>query len=69
MNLFCRLFGHTWLPETRVPQTRWNTTKDGHTLVPTSGESEVKHVLVCRRCAEERDDTPRRHDGDVPAAS
>ncbi len=66
MNLFCRLFGHTWIPETRAPSVRWNTTKDGHILNPTIGEEPVLHVEVCRRCGAERPVPPRRHDGDRP---
>jgi len=69
MNFFCRLFGHTWLHVTRAPEPRWNTTKEGHTLVPTSGEEDVRHVLVCRRCGEETLDEARRHDADRPEPS
>ena len=69
MNFFCRLFGHTWLHVTRAPEPRWNTTKEGHTLVPTSGDENVTHVLVCHRCAEERPDRSRGHDDDRPELS
>lgn len=67
MNVFCRLFGHTWIPETRVPTVRWNTTKDGHVLNPTVGDEGIRHLEVCRRCAEERPASARRHDGDRPS--
>lgn len=67
MNLFCRLFGHTWWPETRAPHTRWNTTDDGLTLVPSFGEEEVTHVETCKRCGEERPAPKRRFDADRPA--
>ena len=67
MNIFCRIFGHTWWPEIDVPDHRWNTTKDGHILAPTSGEEKVRHVEICRRCGEQRDAPARRHDGDRPA--
>ena len=67
MNFFCRIFGHTWWPETLAPSVRWNTTKDGHTLVSTIGEEEVRHLEVCRRCGEQRDVPRRRHDDDRPA--
>lgn len=67
MNVFCRLFGHTWWPVTRVPETRWNTTKEGHTLAPTIQESAVQHLLECKRCGEERAEVSRRHDADRPA--
>ncbi len=68
MNLFCRLFGHTWWPETRSPHLTWNTTKDGHVLVVSSDEQPVQHVQVCKRCGAEQPDAPRRHDADRPAA-
>jgi hypothetical protein len=67
MNLFCRLFGHTWLPVTRTPLLRWNTTKEGHTLVPAIDGEEIRHLEVCRRCGAERDLGRRRHDADRPA--
>lgn len=66
MNLFCRLFGHTWVPETRAPFVRWNTTKDGQVLNPTVGGEAIQHLEVCRRCAQERPASARRHDGDRP---
>lgn len=66
MNFFCRLFGHTWWPETRVAQPSWNTTKEGHVLVASPVDQPVQHVLVCKRCGEERPDAPRRHDADHP---
>jgi hypothetical protein len=66
MNLFCRLFGHTWVPETRAPFVRWNTTKDGQVLNPTVGDEVIQHLEVCRRCAQERPAPPRRHDNDRP---
>jgi hypothetical protein len=66
MNFFCSLLGHTWIPETRAPSVRWNTTKDGHVLNPTVGEEGVKHLEVCRRCGAERDVGPGRHDADRP---
>ena len=66
MNVFCLLFGHTWDPETRTPQVRWNTTKDGHVLNPTVGSEGIVHLEVCRRCRLERAEGPRRHDADRP---
>ena len=68
MNFFCRLFGHTWWPETRTPEPRWNTTKDGHILVSTSAAHEVRHVEICKRCGIEREVAPRRHDADRPGS-
>ena len=69
MNFFCRIFGHTWCPETRAPEPRWNTTKEGHTLVATSDEEDVRHVDVCRRCGVERPASARRHDREHTARS
>jgi hypothetical protein len=66
MNLFCSLFGHTWVPETRTPSVRWNTTKDGHVLNPTIGQEAIRHLEVCRRCGMEQEAPARRHDGDRP---
>ena len=68
MNIFCRLFGHTWWPETSVPDLRWNTTDEGLTLIPTTGSQPVRHFEVCKRCGTERDIAPRRHDDDRPTA-
>ena len=67
MNIFCRLFGHTWWPDTRAPETRWNTTKDGHVLAPSFGEDQVRHFELCKRCGEEREAASRSHDGDRPS--
>ena len=69
MNVFCRLFGHTWIPETRAPFVRWNTTKDGHVLNPTVGSEPIQHLEVCRRCGLERASGPRKHDADRPTLS
>ena len=66
MNVFCRLFGHTWVPETRSPSVRWNTTTDGHVLNPTMDGQEIRHLEVCRRCNAERAFPARRLDADRP---
>ena len=66
MNVFCALFGHTWVPETRAPFVRWNTTKDGQVLNPTVDGAPIQHLEVCRRCGEERSTPPRRLDADRP---
>jgi hypothetical protein len=66
MNFFCFLFGHTWVPETRAPSVRWNTTKEGHVLNPTVAPEGIRHLEVCRRCNLERDLGQGRHDGDRP---
>lgn len=64
MNLFCRLFGHTWVPAIETPRVRWNTTKDMQTLEPTVEGRGIRHYEVCRRCGEERAVAPRAHDTD-----
>jgi hypothetical protein len=65
MSVFCKLFGHTWVPETRTPLRRWHTTKAGHTLQQEEIlESQIRHVDRCARCGLERDAGPRRHDND-----
>ena len=69
MNVFCLLFGHTWVQETRAPIVRWNTTKDGHVLNPTVGTEPIRHLEVCRRCAEERAAPARKLDADRPTLS
>ena len=66
MNFFCQIFGHTWVPETRAPSVRWNTTKEGHVLNPTVGTETIRHLELCRRCGAERDLGQGRHDGDRP---
>lgn len=67
MKLFCRLFGHTWVPQTSVPDLRWNTTDDMLILVATGSPQPVRHFEVCRRCGLERDLPPRRHDAERAA--
>ena len=66
MKFFCYIFGHTWIPETRVPQVRWNTSKEGHVLNPTVGDEPIQHLEVCRRCNLERPAPARRLDADRP---
>ena len=66
MNIFCRIFGHTWWPEIDVPDIRWNTTKDGHVLTASTGDQDVRHYESCKRCGDTRESAPRTHDGDRP---
>lgn len=54
MKFFCLVFGHTWVPTTEGTTSRWNTTKDGLTLVPTSS-GDVRFLDRCQRCGETRD--------------
>ena len=65
MSVFCKLFGHTWVPVTTVPERRWFTTKAGQTLV--QGEiagADIRHFDRCARCGTEREEGPRRLDAD-----
>ena len=64
MNVFCRLFGHTWIPGTDAPSPRWNNNKDGHILEASVEDQEVRHFFECRRCGERKEDAPRRLDRD-----
>ncbi len=55
MNIFCRIFGHTWVPQTEDPVIRWNTeTKKGLTLIPTA-KGEPHFYEECARCHERRE--------------
>ena len=65
MSVFCKLFGHTWVPETIAPNRRWTTTKEGYTLKQTAiKEGDIRHLDRCARCGTERNAGPRRHDTD-----
>jgi len=68
MNIFCRLFGHTWSPAIYAPEPRWNTTKDMQILASSSAEEKVRHFDKCVRCSEERDLPSRPLDSDKPHA-
>jgi hypothetical protein len=69
MNIFCIIFGHTWIPETQAPDPLWSPTKSGDILTPTVDEEAVRHFDVCRRCGLREDAGARRHDADRPAAA
>ena len=67
MSVFCKLFGHTWIPVTLAPVRRWNTTKEGHVLqqeVLEGREGSIRHLDRCVRCGAERDAGRRRLDAD-----
>ena len=65
-TIFCKLFGHTWVPVTVTPVRRWYTTKEGHTLKQEElREGDIRHLDRCARCGLERDAGSRRHDGDT----
>jgi len=54
MNFFCRIFGHTWVPRTEDSNPRWNTTKAGKVLLPST-ERDTVYFDQCQRCGERRD--------------
>ena len=64
MSFSCTPSGHTWVPETRSPSVRWNTTKDGQVLNPAGAEQASQNHDVDRRCGRKRRDGERRQDGD-----
>lgn len=53
MNIFCRLYGHTWIHETQAPKVSWNNDKSLVELFPKS-EGEVEFFRKCVRCGEQR---------------
>lgn len=66
MRIFCTLLGHTWIHETLVPQRRWYTTKQGHTLRQEELDpGDIRHIDRCVRCGAQRDTGARHHDDDV----
>ena len=78
MNFFCRIFGCTWVTETRAPEVRWNTTKAA-TVLECSGttstseeedlETRVEYVERCVRCDETRPSATKRGSGSGSTAS
>lgn len=72
MNFFCRIFGCTWVTETRAPEVRWNTTKAANVL-ECSGtaaakeeedlECRVAYVERCVRCGDTRPSVTKRSSG------
>ncbi|MBM3986598.1 MAG: hypothetical protein FJ294_01410 [Planctomycetes bacterium] len=67
MNIFCRLFGHTWVPVTDNPKISWNAKDDGQVL-HASPAGETRFFDECVRCRERREVIPmRRFGGSKPA--
>ncbi len=58
MNLFCRLFGHTWVPQADNPKIRW-TAAENMSEMQMVTEAEVRLWEQCARCKERRDVRPR----------
>ena len=59
-NLFCRLFGHTWVHRTDNPKISWNTAKNLSELEQTAS-GEPRFWLECQRCGQ-RNEAPTRED-------
>jgi uncharacterized metal-binding protein YceD (DUF177 family) len=53
MNFFCRIFGHTWVPQSENPKIRWTNAKNLSELEMTvTGEPQL--YLACARCKERK---------------
>ncbi len=53
MNIFCRIFGHTWIHDVEDPKIAWNNDK-GQTELFATAESEPQFFELCVRCQERR---------------
>jgi hypothetical protein len=53
MNIFCTLYGHTWIHEAQDPKISWNTDKKQVNLTATV-EGEPRFNRLCVRCGERR---------------
>jgi hypothetical protein len=60
MNIFCRLFSHTWVHRTSTEKISWNTTKGMAELEATT-EVEPRFWLECQRCGL-KNESPSRDD-------
>lgn len=54
MNIFCLLFGHTWIHVAEDPKTRWSCNKAG-SLLDATPAGEPRFFEQCRRCGKRRD--------------
>jgi len=57
MNLFCRLFGHTWVHQADNPKIRWTPAENMSEMVMLS-EGPVRFWEECARCKERRELEP-----------
>ena len=53
MNIFCRIFGHTWIHDVDEPKIAWNNDKGLVELHATS-DGEPRFYERCVRCQERR---------------
>lgn len=61
MNVFCLLYGHTWVHEAEEARVRWNNNKDLNQLLRNKTEGgdegelqEPRFFRRCVRCGERR---------------
>ena len=60
MNIFCRIFGHTWVHKVEDPKIRWTTNaKTLNELEPTV-DGEPKFYMECARCGLKKDWAPTK---------
>ena len=52
MNIFCRLFGHTWVYKSLDAKIRWSAAKNMAEMDQTSDIDGPQAFLECARCAE-----------------
>ena len=54
VNIFCTLFGHTWVPRTDDSDPQWNTTKAMNVLMPST-DRKTRYYDECQRCHIQRE--------------
>ena len=59
MNLFCRLLGHTWVPQSDNPKIRW-TAAENMSEMQMQTEGTVRLWEQCARCKERREIEPHK---------
>ncbi len=57
MNVFCLLFGHTWVNGAENPKTAWNVDETGQLLIARPA-TEPRFFEQCARCKQRRDVEP-----------
>lgn len=55
MNVFCCLFGHTWVHKVDEPKIRWTTNAKNLSVLEPTVEGEPRFYLECARCKERRE--------------
>ena len=59
MNVFCRLFGHTWVHKTDNPKISWNTNEKTLAELELTASAEPRFWLECQRCGETNENPTR----------